>query len=123
MRISPRLLSLLVLGLVLASGCPPGKKDSGPDDIEVDTDSDADSDADADSDTDADADADSDTDTDVQPEDGGVGGAALCAGGGVSSDGTYTTVSCLAPAETAFTELATDGRYTLQAGPIRRISP
>ncbi len=79
MRISPRLLSLLVLGLVLASGCPPGKKDSGPDDIEVDTDSDADSDADADSDTDADADADTDadTDTDVQPDDGGVGGASL----------------------------------------------
>ena len=50
-------------------------------------------------------------------------GTALCAGGGIATSGTYTAATCIAPAEVVFTLEASDGTYTLQAGPVTRLAP
>ena len=120
-----RALAALLLTATLTA-CTDGFDDKGDDpdgqgDADTDTDGDGDTDGDEDGDTDTDADTDADTDTDT--DDRTVGGSTLCAGGGFTSSGTHTAVTCIGPAEVALTTTATDGTHTLQAGAIRRVSP
>ena len=49
-------------------------------------------------------------------------GSALCAGGGIATSGTYTATTCIASAEVVFALEASDGTYSLQAGPVIRLA-
>ena len=114
-------MSPIRLALILFSLSACGKfAGKGDDPAGVDGGDGADGAPDPDSGDPAGTDADDGADT---SEDRTVGGQALCAGGGRTSDGTHTAVTCIAPVEVALTTQASDGTHTLQAGPIRRISP
>ncbi len=110
--------ALLTLSLVLLTGCGIfGGKGTDPDPREE-----SDTDTDTDADTDVDADTDTDTDTGTDVDDRTVSGVALCGGSGRASDGAYVATACVGPVD-AGAVTATDGTYTLQAGPVRRIAP
>ena len=67
----------------------------------------------------------SDTPVDTpDPDVLGRAGAQGCAGALSSSDGTYSTVGCLAPwSVSGAAAAASDGQWTLQPGALRRIVP